>query len=67
MRLRRNRRSHPLRSAFSRAGRANTLACGMSAFPPMPVILAAVSDARLERVCGEDPGWACRETLEQTN
>lgn len=29
-------------------------------------LLAAVSGARMERVCGQDPGWACRETLEQT-
>ena len=30
-------------------------------------LLAAVSEPRLERVCGEDPGWACREALEETN
>jgi small conductance mechanosensitive channel len=29
-------------------------------------VLAAVSDRRLERVCGEDPNFACRETLEAT-
>jgi small-conductance mechanosensitive channel len=27
---------------------------------------AAVSDERLRRVCGEDPGWFCRNVLEQT-
>lgn len=30
-------------------------------------VLAVVSDRRLERVCGEDPNFACRETLESTN
>jgi small conductance mechanosensitive channel len=39
----------------------------MPALHSTPLVLAAISDARLERVCGEDPGWACRETLEQTN
>ena len=29
-----------------------------------PALIAAVSDARLQRVCGDDPGWACRETLD---
>jgi len=28
--------------------------------------LAAVSDRQLSRVCGEDPGWACREALDAT-
>jgi len=27
-------------------------------------LLAAVSVKDVERVCGDDPGWACRETLE---
>jgi small conductance mechanosensitive channel len=30
-------------------------------------VLAAVSTQRLERVCGDEPGWFCRETLEATN
>lgn len=29
-------------------------------------LLAAVSPERIERVCGEDPGWFCRKVLEQT-
>jgi small conductance mechanosensitive channel len=29
-------------------------------------LLAAVSQERIERVCGDDPGWFCRTVLEQT-
>jgi moderate conductance mechanosensitive channel len=36
----------------------------MPLLPAVPSLLAAVSEARLESVCGTDPGWACRETLE---
>ncbi len=30
------------------------------------IALAAVSEARLRRVCGDDPGFACEETLDAT-
>ena len=31
------------------------------------MLSVAVSEARLQDVCGEDPNWACRFALEQTN
>jgi small conductance mechanosensitive channel len=31
------------------------------------MLFVAVSEARLQDVCGQDPNWACRAALEQTN
>jgi moderate conductance mechanosensitive channel len=31
------------------------------------MLLVAVSEARMQDVCGQDPNWACRVALEQTN
>ena len=31
------------------------------------MLFAAVSEARLHDVCGQDPNWSCRVALEQTD
>ena len=38
----------------------------MSPLTESPTVLAAVSDATMARICGENSAWACRQTLDAT-